>query len=116
MEEQTEFEQAVYFKIHSQTFDAGADFSLLDESRVDGDTVSQLCAVALHDINPGEAVWLIDHAWSSNLQIMREQLQQNDSLVKRMLNIFGEAPHKTLSDYDEVLNCLINCLFDLNLI
>lgn len=99
--------KSISHKLNNQIFDAGEFFQLLlldygDDDRSEKDPV--FTVVALKDIKAADpnAVFLIDHAVTFKVDILRKQLSDNPSIVNRLSIMMG------LSDNDDLEKVMEN--------
>uniref|UniRef100_A0A1B0DKC7 Uncharacterized protein n=1 Tax=Phlebotomus papatasi TaxID=29031 RepID=A0A1B0DKC7_PHLPP len=83
-------------KLHNQIFDAGDSLSLLlldygEEGRQDDDPVWTVVVSKEGGIeeNDGDAIFLVDHAWTFRMDSAKKQLEQMPRLLTRMCVIMG---------------------------
>ncbi|XP_055908082.1 tubulin--tyrosine ligase-like protein 12 [Eupeodes corollae] len=88
--------EAVFSKITTDTFDAGAALSLMlidysDSEREETSPVFALCVSKPDGIraNDPNAIYLVDHAWTFRTNIARQQLEEIPQLAERMSAITG---------------------------
>ncbi|PIO34010.1 hypothetical protein AB205_0100030 [Aquarana catesbeiana] len=92
--------KSLHRKLEGEIFDAGEWFGIMQVEEMeeeDEDTI-EIEREQKKKANPGNDIFLIDHAWTYRVEHARRQLMEVPGLLHRMANLMGMEFHGEVPD------------------